>query len=183
MWQSLSNEILLLQTQQQSPAALAHIAPCGLEVARIPWVGHVAHPRSERLKQLAYLALGVAATDARHVSNVPPVHAHQQVEAVVVGARHLPRRLARTAYAVFGQLAPCRRIDGIAYLLGRRSSRLDVELVSQTGLVHQLLHHKLGHRTAANIAVAHKQYAFHLVFLVQKYANLRGKRQIIGKNS
>jgi len=147
-----------LQLLQQALASLKHVAPCGLKVAGVPWVGHVARTVGE-IEQQADFPLGVTTTDAGHVAQVPRVHAYQQVEAVVVAPCHLPGRLALAPYTVLGKFATCRRVHLVAYLLGRGGSRLYVEVMLQAGLRHKMFHHKLGHGTAADVTVADEEYA------------------------
>ena len=71
------------QSVQQCLTALQHVAPSGLEVARVPRVGHVTRPFGE-VHQHHDLPFWVATADVSHVADVPRVHAYQQVVAVIV---------------------------------------------------------------------------------------------------
>jgi len=140
---------------EQSGATFEHIAPGGFEVAGVPRVGHVAGARGVVEEQMDF-AFGVAAAHAGHVAEVPCIHADEQVEAVVVGTAELSGCVALTGDAVLGELATGWGIDGVAKFFGRCGSGLDVELLLTSGLADEVLHHVLGHGTAADVAVADK---------------------------
>lgn len=142
-------------------AAFEDVAPGGFEVAGVPGVGDIAGTAGE-VEQEVDLALGVVTTEAPHVAQVPRVHADEQVEAVVVGTRHLARGLAGTADAVLGEFTTGRGIDGVANLLGGGGCRLDIILALAACTGHQVFHHELCHRAATDVAVAYKQYPFHI---------------------
>jgi hypothetical protein len=67
---------------------------------------------------------------------------------------------------VLGELATGWGIDGVAEFFGRCGSGLDVELLLTSGLADQVLHHVLGHGAAADVAVADKKDAFHVVVVL-----------------
>ncbi len=143
---------------EQAPAPLEHILPGGIEVAGVPGVGHIAGAAGE-VHQLVYLPFGVAAAQGQHVSDVPRVHADEQVEAGIVGLKHLACALARAGDAVLREFPARGRVHLVAQLLGRSGGRLDVEAGGQALLRHKGLHDKLGHRAAADVAVADEKQA------------------------
>ena len=146
---------------QQGLASLYAIAPGGIEIVGVPWIGYFARSRGV-VEQTVDLAVRVAATHTLHVADVPVVHADEQVVVLVVATGELTGRLAVTADAMFGQFTTSRWIDGIADLLGAGGSRSDLELVRAAGLIDQPLHYELCHWTTADIAVANKEYAMHI---------------------
>ena len=150
---------------QKALASVLNLLPRLLEVAGVPGVVHFLWPFCE-VEQEVELPEGIASADGFHVPKVPVVHADEQVEAVIVAGRHLPRPLAFAPDAVFGQLPSGRRIDGIANLLVRSGRRLYVEVLCPSGLLHQVLHHELCHRAAADVAVADEKYAYHNIYIL-----------------
>ena len=83
------------------------------------------------VQQQMYLAIRVATADALHIPEVGFVHADEQVEFFVIALGELPRRVAAAGNPVFGQLAPCRRINGVAEFLAAGGGRLYMELSRQ----------------------------------------------------
>ena len=108
------------------------------------------------------LLLWVAATDTIHIADVGGVHSYEEVEAVIVTTCHLTGGLTFTADAVLSQFAFGRGIDLVANLLRGGGSRLDLEVRLTPSLHHEVLHHKLCHRTATDVPMTHEQYPFHL---------------------
>ena len=106
--------------------------------------------------QEGHLAGEVAAADTVHIPQVGLVHADEQVVFFVILIGELPGRMVLAGDPMLRQLPPCGRIDRIANLLPAGCRRLDMELGFQAGLLHQVLHYELGHRAAADIAVANK---------------------------
>jgi hypothetical protein len=53
------------------------------------------------------------------------------------------------------------RIDGVAYLLGAGGGRVNLKAVGLASLGSQLFEDKLGHHTAADIAMTDKEYLMH----------------------
>ena len=98
----------------------------------------------------------VAAADAGHIADVGAVHPDEQVVFVVVRPRHLPRRVRPADHAVRRQLPPRGWVDRVAELLGACRRRVNDEPLPCPGLSGHILHHKLRHRTAADVAVADK---------------------------
>ena len=94
-------------------------------------------------------------------SQVRAVHADQQVVLVVVLIGELPRRVAVAGYPMLCQLAPRRGIDRVADFLPAGGRRFDMKLWRQPSPFHQVLHHKLGHRAAADVPMADKQDILH----------------------
>ena len=141
-------------------AAFEDIAPGGIEVTGVPRIGYIARPTGE-VEQTYDFAFGVSATDVAHIADVPFIHAHKEIEAVVVVALQLTCGLARAGDAVFGQLPAGRRIDVVAQLLGGSGGRFDVEVGIATSLVNKVFHHKFCHWTAADISVADEDYSEH----------------------
>ena len=146
---------------EEGLAAFEDVAPGGFEVAGIPGVGHFAGTGGV-VHEHADPAVGVAATDAGHVADVPLVHADEQVEAVVVAAGHLTGPLSLAADAVLGQFATGGGIDLVTDLLGGGGGRFNLEFTLEPCLADEVLHDELRHRTAADIAVTDKQYTFHI---------------------
>ena len=149
---------------QQCPATVEAVAPGGIEVTRIPRVCHVVRTVGI-IQQQVYLAVRVAATHALHVAQVIAIHAYQQVIMVIITARQLTRRFSFARYAVLSQFAACRWINGVAQFLGARGGRCYLKTVCQTSISHKAFHYKLGHRTAADVAVAHKKYLMFFLHL------------------
>ena len=80
------------------------------------------------VQQQMYLAIWVTTADAVHIPEVCLIHADEQVEFLVIAFGKLPRRVAAAGNPVLCQLAPCRRIGGVAYLLAAGGGRLYMEL-------------------------------------------------------
>lgn len=78
----------------------------------------------------------VTAADALHIPEVGFVHADEQVEFPVVAFGELPRSVAAAGDSMLRQLAPRRRVDGIAELLAAGCGRLYMELCCQTGFFY-----------------------------------------------
>ena len=146
-WQSESLE--------QGGASLQTVAPRSVEVVGVPWVGHVAGTVGI-VQEEVNLAIGVAAAHTQHVTEVVLVHADEEVVVVVVAATQLSGGLAGTGDAVLRQLTASRWIDRIANLLGTGGGRGYLELVGEASLLDEVLHDKLSHGTAADIAVTNK---------------------------
>lgn len=113
-----------------------------------------------------YLAVAIAATDTAHIPQVRPVHSNQEIELAVILFFQLTGCFAAAADPMLGQLPAGRGINWIANLLGAGSCGRNVKLLLQSSLPHQILHHKLRHRTAAYVAVADKEYLCQLTSLV-----------------
>ena len=73
----------------------------------------------------------VTAADALHIPEVGFVHADEQVEFPVVAFGELPRSVAAAGDPMLRQLAPRRRVDGIAELLAAGCSGLYMKLGRQ----------------------------------------------------
>ncbi len=145
---------------QQPLAPGQHVPPGGLEVVREPGVRYIAGAVGV-VHQQVHLAAEVAAADAGHIAQVGPVHPDQQVVFLIIAAFQLPGGLTGAVDPVLSQLAPRRRIDRVADLLGAGSSGFDVKLGLQSGFFRLVLNHNLGLRAAAYIAVADKKDACH----------------------
>ena len=137
-------------------AAFVDVAPRLREVARVPRVVYITRMEGE-IKQAVQLAIGVAAEQAVHVAHVGSVHTEDEVEAVVVIGGKLASRVVGVGDAVEGKFAKCLRIDRVAKLLGAGGSGVYGEKMGQASLLHEVLHGELGHRTAADVAVADKE--------------------------
>ena len=114
-----------------------------------------------KVEQTYYLALGVTAADALHITYVIRVHAYKQVILVLVTARKLTGAVTVTAYAVLCQFAACRRIDGVAQLLRTGSSRCYVPVIFLSCLGNQVFHYVFCHRRTADVAMTDEEYPFH----------------------
>ena len=153
----LPSQQLTANSRQQPFAALLHVVPGGLEIAGVPRIGHVARVVGV-IHQQRYFIFNVVSDNALDVPPVVLVHDDDVVVIVVVGAGHLAGGLAVAGDAVRSQHPAGRRIDGVANLLAARRGGGNLELRGEPPLRHLLLHHELGHGTAADIAVAHKKY-------------------------
>ena len=111
-------------------ATCHHILPCGLKIVGVPRVGYIAGMTGV-VQQQMYLAIWVTTADAVHIPEVCLIHADEQVEFLVIAFGKLPRRVAAAGNPVLCQLAPCRRIGGVAYLLAAGGGRLYMELSRQ----------------------------------------------------
>lgn len=140
---------------QQALAARHHIQPGCLEVAGVPGVCHIAGSGGV-VQEQGDFPIRIAAAYTAHIPKIGAVHAYEEVVVGIILSGELTGGVARTGDAVLGQLASGRGIDGIADLLAAGGGGGDMELVGQSGLLHQVLHNKFGHGTAANIAVADK---------------------------
>ena len=146
--------------REQRLAAGQHVVVGRVKIARIPRVGDAVRMLGE-IEQQRYLVVGVGLDDAHNVAVVHAVHADDMIVFGVVRFCHLHGCFAAARHAVLPQLAPRRRIDRIAELLAARGGGGDQKFLFQALLAHQPFHHKFRHRTAANIAVAHKEYFCH----------------------
>ena len=147
----------MTQFFQQGCAAGRHVVPGGLEIPGVPGVGHV--PADARvIQQQTDFPVGITAEEALHIPQVGAVHADEQVIPAIIGPGQLPGRLAGAGNAVLGQNPPRRRIDRVPQLLSAGSGGRNLKRSLQSGFCYQILHHKLGHRASANIAVANKKY-------------------------
>ena len=116
-----------------------------------------------KVEQKMYLALRVSAAEhTLQVAYVVLVHGYKQVVVLVVVARDLPGGLTGAADAVLCELAACRGIDWVAYFLGTGGGTVYLELTAEPCVGYKSLHHELGHRTPAYIAVAYKKYLLHV---------------------
>ena len=84
------------------------------------------------IQQQVYPAIRVTAADTVHIPQVGAVHADQQVKFLVISFGKLPRRVTAAGDPVFDQLAPRRRIDGVAELLAAGCGGLYIELCCQS---------------------------------------------------
>lgn len=140
--------------------AVRYISPGRIEVTSVPRVGYLAGV-VRKIHQQMHLVGKIAAANAVHILQVGMFHANQEVVLFVVAVPQLASRFARAVDAMLGQLAAGRRVYWIADLLGAGGCRLDLKALLQTGLLHQILHHKLGHRASANVAVSDEKYLDH----------------------
>ena len=136
------------------------IAPGGLEIASVPGVGYISGAGGE-VQEFHDFLFRVTAHHAHHVADVPLVHADEKVEVAVVGTGHLTGGLSLAGDAMGGQHALGWGIDAISNLLSRGGGRFNVELVGESCFLYQVFHDKLGHGTAADVAVADKEYLLH----------------------
>lgn len=146
---------------QKTAAAFRNVPPGGRKITRVPRVGHVAGAGGV-VEQAVDLARRVAAADAGHIADVGAVHPDEQVVFVVVRPRHLPRRVRPAEHAVRRQLPPRGWVDRVAEFLGACRRRVNDEPLPCPGFSGHILHHKLRHRTAADVAVANEKYFYHL---------------------
>ena len=145
---------------KQPLTPLQHILPSGLEIVGVPRVRDIAGVRGV-VHQEGHLPGIIAAANAIHILEVGAVHANQQIIFVVVLIGELPRSMTVAGDAMLHQLAACGQIDRIADLLPTGGSRRDLKFFLQARFLHQVLHHELGHRASADIAVANEQYFYH----------------------
>ena len=149
---------------QKTAAAFRNVPPGGRKITRVPRVGHVAGAGGV-VEQAVDFARRVAAADAGHIADVGAVHPDEQVVFVVVRPRHLPRRVRPADHAVRRQLPLRGWVDRVAELLGACRRRVNDEPLPCPGFSGHILHHKLRHRTAADVAVADKQYFYHILII------------------
>ncbi len=112
------------------------------------------------VQQQPELTLRVAAKKPLHGPQVAPLHTYYQVMLPIVAFAKLPGGFARRVYAVLHELAPCGRVYRVAQLLAAGAGRSYGELKPR--LCGQVLHHELGHRAAAYVSKAHKEYSHSL---------------------
>ena len=139
--------------------ALVDVVPGVGEVAGVPRVRNVAVVVGSvggvgMVQQERYFALRVAVGEAAQVVEVFIVHAYNHVVVVVVGECDATGGLAVAGYAVAGQFAASRRIDGVAEFLAGGGGRGNLEMLGESGLSHQLFHTEFCHRATADIAMA-----------------------------
>ena len=138
---------------QKTAAAFRNVPPGGRKIACVPRVGHIAGAGGV-VEQAVNLARRVAAADAGHIADIGAVHPDEQVIFVIVRPRHLPRRVRPADHAVRRQLPPRRWVDRVAELLGACRRGVNDEPLPRPGLGDHILHHKLRHRTAADVSMA-----------------------------
>ena len=101
------------------------------------------------------------AHNARKPPQVRPVHNYNEILYVKFVRRYLMCAVSSERYALFAQLPLRRRIYGVVPFLVRNGSRSYLELIFQTCLADQILHHVLRHRASADVAMAQKHYLLH----------------------
>lgn len=147
---------------KQRLAALQAVAPRGVEVAGVPGIGDLgAGCAIGEVEEETNLLLGVGGDDAGDVAQIVAVHADDEVEGVVVVARHLTGGAARTRHALGRQLAASGRIDVVADFLAGGGGALDVEVSVAACFVDKVFHDVFRHRRSADVAVTDKEYASH----------------------
>lgn len=156
---SAERKILRPQRLQKGPAALLDVVPGGLKVAGIPGIGYVAGAIGI-VEQKMYFQVRIAAEYFQHIAHIVLLHGDNQIEFFIIAFGDAPSFSAAAAYAVLGQNALGRRIYGIAQLFGAGGGRINKESVGEAGFSGKILHHKLRHRRAADIAVAYKEYFY-----------------------
>ena len=109
-----------------------------------------------------YLSVGVVAENIKHISYICAIHADEQIVPAVIAFLELNSPFAVTGKSMLCKLRSCRRIDGISdavpNLLGARCRGSDFKSVLYPLLLHKILHYKLRHRAAADIAVTDEHY-------------------------
>ena len=128
-----------------------------LEVARVPRVGHVALLPHERHQEPHLVGTIVDAYHAKP-AQVVAIHHEYAVEVAIIGLGDLPSAPVLERHAMCAQAPPGGWVHVVANLLGRRSNTVYLKLGLAARLAHEPLHHELGHRTAADVAVANKEY-------------------------
>ena len=167
---------------QQPFASLQNIHPSGFKITRVPRVGHITRTMGV-IHQQADFVVGVLAKHALQVAEVVVVHGDDVIVIGVVLPRHLAGGLALAADAVLGKFAPRWRIDGIADFFGRSGGRSDLKLLAQAGFFDEVFHHKLGHGTAADVAVTDEEDLYHVEVLIVELLNCcadAGLQAIVG---
>ena len=86
-----------------------------------------------------------------------------QIIVIIIGTDHLPCVMTSVDDPMLRQHPLGREKDRIADLLPARGRRRDLILRLQPSLADHVLHHKLRHRTPADIPVADKQYLYLLI--------------------
>ena len=100
--------------------------------------------------------LRVTSANTLHAAQIGTVHADDVVEFIIIRTRHLARRMAVAANAVFQKLALCGRIHRVAEFLSAHRRRSNLKCAAFPRFRRKVFHHKLRHRAAADIAVANK---------------------------
>ena len=133
-----------------------------VEIAGVPWVGN-ASPLAGKFEQQADLSRRVAARDTLDPPHVRRVHRDDPVPVRVIGVRKLHRRAPLKGDAHLKQLSARAAVHVISDLLAADRARRDLEPFRVPALPYDLLHHKLRHRAAADIAVADEKHSYHIL--------------------
>ena len=143
------------------------LAPAGdvgkglLEIAGVPGVGNGAGMVG-KVQEQAALMFRVAAQQSAHVGEVVFLHSNKQVIGGIVLTPQLHGALPGAGDAMCGQDAARAGVRRVADFFAARGGGGDEKMAGKPTLFHQVLHEKFGHRAAADIAVADKQYFYHL---------------------
>ena len=149
------------QMLQKRRAAAHDVGIRRAEIIGVPRVGDAALLPRER-QQRTDLAVRVVREDAAEVARVVFVHRQQPVIGVVVARRDLHGGAVTDGDAVRAQLGAGGRVDVVADLLAAGRRRGDVKPLRQSLPLHHVAEDILRHRAAADIAVAHEKYFYHL---------------------
>jgi len=149
---------------QQSLTSLRYVAPAGLKISCVPWIGDIAGAVGEIHEEVQF-AFRVAAADAAYVPEVGAVHADEHVVSVIVVPPKLPRGLALAVDAVLCEFAPGGRVDRVADLLRAGGGGGDGEVAGQAAAGGQILHDEFSHGAAADVAVANEKYFYHIFYI------------------
>ena len=149
-----------LQLLEHSGATGEYIAVGGVEIAGVPGVGHVAGAIGP-IEQARDLAIGVLPKNSVQAAGVRVVHIDIVVPVAILRATHLTCAMCDDGNPDLAQLRNGTVVRRVADLLGRGRSGINDKLARAPGAVHQLGKHRLGHRRAADVPMADKQYTLH----------------------
>jgi len=111
---------------EEPAAAFTHIRVGRVKIPCVPWVGDVPSGTGEDEK-LVDPAVGVAAGDACHVSDIGGIHTDQIIIICIVLRSHLYRAVGHRRDPDLAQLADSAVVGRIADLLPAGGGRVDVE--------------------------------------------------------
>ena len=103
--------------------------------------------------------LRITTKNPQHPADIRQIHANEIIPLVIICRGNLTCLMIFAPHAMLGLLPAGRRIDRITNLLPADRSRIN-HVSCQSTLPHKMLENHFCHGTAADIAVADKQYFF-----------------------
>ena len=94
---------------------------------------------------------------SRELGEIRAVHRKQEIEAVIVGLRHLARTLARDVHAATACGILCARVGRLADMPIAETGRVDLEAVGDALVLGDAAEHAFGHGRTADIAETDEQ--------------------------
>lgn len=142
---------------------LPDIGVGGFKVTCVPRICN--RPRAPgKIQKLINFLLSILPDNPKHIPYVRLIHPDQIVIFLIVGARHLHRPVPLAVNPVLLQNPPRPPVNAIPDLLRAGRRRCNHKLIRPPLPRNQLLHHKLRHGRAADVAVADKEHAYTHVF-------------------